>query len=344
MNARERFRGTMGFAAVDRMPYWEFCGAAAPTLTRWRREGLPGDVYLSAYFDLDRAEGVPVDDGLVPSDPEVGGGHNFDTWQCMMASPRSTPPAAPALASHADLAALLRRLDPRSPRRYPCHWTDYLRCVRGRDYPVAFEVRGPLGRLIDLAGRPATAAFAADEPDLLDAALEAFTQFAVDLLRPVLASVGDVDLVLLNEDLFSESLTAEWFGQHLAKRYERLARIATDHGVPAFVLVCPGDLRAVLGPLREAGVTGLAPLTGAAGMDPVALRREHGRLLAFIGGIDAGVLAAGRSAIERAVRRVVPALLGQGWIPSLDRPVPPEVSLDDYRFYWELVRDLAEKR
>jgi hypothetical protein len=49
--------------------------------------------------------------------------------------------------------------------------------------------------------------------------------------------------------------------------------------------------------------------------------------------------------VEREVRRKVPALLaGGGWIPSLDRSVPPEVSLEDYRAYWELMRDLAERR
>ena len=346
-----RFRCCMRFEPADRPPYWELLGAEPATIERWHDEGLPADEYFDAYFDLDRADRVPIDDGLLPPFVEEVRGctDGVVTRQDALGrvvrerAGRLVEVVSYPLATRADLAALERRQDARSPRRFPRRWTDYLRCAHGRDYPLGIEVVGPLGRLIDLAGPQRTAALMAEEPTLVHDALDAFTRFLIDLLRPTLAGVGDVDFVILREALYGEALTAEAFAEWLSARYRAIVQAITDHRVETIIVVCRGDLRAVLGPLAEAGITALAPLTVAAGMDPLALRREHGQALALIGGIDARVLAQDCEAIEREVTRTVPALTSVGgWIPSLDGPAPPDVPLDNYRYYWELVRDLIE--
>lgn len=350
MGGRERFRAWARFEAADRPLYWEFAGVEAATLTRWHREGLPTDVYPEVYFGFDRVDTVPIDDGLMPPyGEEVLGFENAVVTcrdalgrVCRRRAGRVIEVVSYPLTTPADLADVLTRLNPRSPRRFPAYWASYLRCAGGRDHPLGLDLRGPLGRLIDLAGVTWVAALLDEDPDLANRALEAFTSFTIDLARPVLAGVADLDFVILREALPGAVLSARTFEDLLAARYERLLRPMQDHGVAAVILACPGDVRAVTGRLIEVGVTALMV---SSPMDPVALRREHGRRLALIGGLDATTLTRGHEATEAEVMGKAPLLLDTGgWVPSLDRPVPHEVSLEHYRYYLEVVRDLVEAR
>ena len=65
MNDRERFLACMNYQPVDRVPRWELW-YWRETIERWENEGLPADVHLERYFDVDRRDGVGVNIGLVP--------------------------------------------------------------------------------------------------------------------------------------------------------------------------------------------------------------------------------------------------------------------------------------
>jgi len=93
----------------------------------------------------------------------------------------------------------------------------------------------------------------------------------------------------------------------------------------------------------EAGVNYHWPLESAAGMDPVKLRAEYGKDLALSGGIDKRELAKDKVAIEaELLSKVVPLLEAGGYIPTVDHTVPPEVPLDNFLYYLELKRKIAE--
>jgi uroporphyrinogen decarboxylase len=63
------------------------------------------------------------------------------------------------------------------------------------------------------------------------------------------------------------------------------------------------------------------------------------------GGIDKRVLARDKAAIDREVQAKVPFLIEQGgWIPGIDHAVPPDVPLENYIYYFESVKAIAEGR
>lgn len=351
MNDRERFRRVMHFESADRVPYWELMGIDRAAVVRWRREGMPADVHLETYFQRDDWRTAPLDDGLVPGymdevlDFEDGVVTRRDHLGRVLRERdgRLIEVASYPLATAADLAEVRTRLNPRSPRRYPRHWADFVRSIRDRSYPLGVNVRSPVRWFIDLAGPARLAELLDEEPKLVEDALDVFTDFTIDVLRPMLAGVADLDFMMLRETLSGEALTAGVFSDLIAPRYSRLVKAAADHAVDVVILVCPGDVRALVGTLMEAGITALAPLTAEAGMNPLALRREHGQALALIGGIDTRVLAQDHETIEREVRSKAAGLLsGGGWIPCLDATVSADVPLENYQFCWELIRDLAE--
>jgi hypothetical protein len=67
LNARQRLHETFRFGAPDRVPYWEIIGHWQEAVDRWQEEGLPPDVHLREYFNLDRRELVPLHIGLLPT-------------------------------------------------------------------------------------------------------------------------------------------------------------------------------------------------------------------------------------------------------------------------------------
>ena len=95
--------------------------------------------------------------------------------------------------------------------------------------------------------------------------------------------------------------------------------------------------------VMEGGINVLWPVEPAAGMEPLELRKEYGRDLRLWGGIDKRALARGRDDIEHELLRKVPALLEDGgYIPMLDHDVPPDVPYDNYLYYVEIKRRIAE--
>jgi hypothetical protein len=73
-------------------------------------------------------------------------------------------------------------------------------------------------------------------------------------------------------------------------------------------------------------------------MDYRELRREFGRDLRLIGGIDLDILRQGQDAIRREVEEKVPALLsGGGYIPMLDGRVRADVPFQNYCHYKRLL-------
>ena len=77
--------------------------------------------------------------------------------------------------------------------------------------------------------------------------------------------------------------------------------------------------------------------------DAVALRRKYGNSLGLVGAIDKRMLAKDKKAIEEEVMSKVPFLVETGgFIPTCDHAVPPDVSLENYLYYLDLIHKIAE--
>ena len=58
----------------------------------------------------------------------------------------------------------------------------------------------------------------------------------------------------------------------------------------------------------------------------------------MIGGIDKRELAKGKREIEREVGRIAPLVEEGGYIPTVDHTVPPDVTLENFKYYLECKR------
>jgi uroporphyrinogen decarboxylase len=120
--------------------------------------------------------------------------------------------------------------------------------------------------------------------------------------------------------------------------------LRNELGVPIVNVDTDGDCLLLVPEFVEAGVNMILPWEVQAGMDVVAVREQWPTQFVINGGIDKRALYADRAAIEAEIMRVVPPMLEKGgYIPALDHLVPPEVPLENYRYFLELVREVGVK-
>ena len=92
----------------------------------------------------------------------------------------------------------------------------------------------------------------------------------------------------------------------------------------------------------ECDINYIWPLEVAAGNDAVALRKQYGKDLILGGNIDKRALIKGKEAIREEVMSKVPFLLEQGgYFPTVDHRVPPDVTLENYQYYINTMREVA---
>ena len=143
------------------------------------------------------------------------------------------------------------------------------------------------------------------------------------------------DLGYRNGTLFSPAM----FRRYEFPEQQRMYEYFRSQGLPVILHSC-GNVREFIPLLIEAGLTCLQPLEVKAGMDLVALKRDYGDRLAFMGGIDVRAMAHPDPAvIEHEISTKIPvARDGGGYIYHADHSVPDNVSFAQYQRVMELVR------
>ncbi len=119
---------------------------------------------------------------------------------------------------------------------------------------------------------------------------------------------------------------------------QRLCSRMAEDDVPVILHSC-GNVTELVPLLIEAGFACLQPLEVKAGVDMLALKRQFGDRLSFMGGIDARAMSHPDPAvIEQEIATKLPVMKqGGGYIYHSDHSVPSDVSLAQYERVMALV-------
>lgn len=359
MNARERFLQTMHFGQPDRVPHWEMLGYWRDTLERWQDEGMPGDVHVRAYFEFDRWVKIPVNTDLAPAFKEETLDEDAETKVVRLRNgaiarvfkdwrKHSIPQyISMPIKTRADFAEYKKRLNPKSPCRYPQYFEDYAEKFKERDYPVSITAGSLFGLPRGWMSLEGLSYALYDDPALVEEMMEYNTEFIIETIRPALTVIPDIDFACFWEDMaynHGSLISPKHFKELMSPRYRRITDFLRKHGIEIILVDCDGLTDELIPLWLDAGLTGVYPVEIAAGNDPVEMRKKYGRDLHMVGGIDKRALARDKKAIEKEVMAKVPPLLeAGGWIPGIDHAVPKDVPFENYCYFRELVKKLVEK-
>jgi uroporphyrinogen decarboxylase len=212
--------------------------------------------------------------------------------------------------------------------------------------PTCIQVGGYYGFARGLMGMEGLSMAFYDQPKLIEEIFEHRTEYVSQIIEKALMEFRP-DFAEFWEDMAfkSGSLVSPILYRKLAvKHYRRITDLLRRYGVDIILLDSDGNVDDLIPIWIDGGINCIWPLEVASDMDPVAIRKKYGKNLGLIGAIDKRAMAKGKKAIDTEVMSKVPYLIGNGgFIPTCDHAVPPDVSLENYQYYLDLIHRLAEE-
>ena len=352
----------MRFGTPDRIPRFEL-GPWPSTVERWYEEGLPREIppdrrVLDFLGFEDLWEDVGVDFGMLPPFKErvieengnrriILASDGIEKEILTERSETSMPHFVKfPVETRKDFEHIKNRYNnPNSPWRYPRWWEDKVRCWKERGYPLKIGGFGFFWTLRRWMGFERTLTLFYDDPGLVHEMLDFLADFYLGTMEKALQEV-DIDWAYLPEDMAFKTasmISPAMFREFLTPGYRKVTDMLHKYGVEIIFVDSDGNVNELIPLWLEVGINGVLPLEVAAGMDPVALRKRYGQDLLMMGGIDKRILAKDKKAIEKEVMSKIPFLIEQGgYVPTVDHTVPPDVPFENFIYYRELIRKVAE--
>jgi uroporphyrinogen decarboxylase len=351
MTHRERFRRTMHFQSVDRVPHWEF-GYLDETIARWHGEGLPKDLNdipsVEAYFGVDPAVRVPFQDPLIPpfeGPPQVVEQRENSrierlpdgTLQEVQKSGLKTIPhyLKFPIENRDDWQRFKERLDPEDPRRFPADFRALGRTLMRSELPVGIGLGSYLGIPRNWIGFGRISLMVYDDRPLVEEVVSTLGRVYYRQLEEALKHV-EVDFAAGWEDICYRSgpmISPQMFREICGPHVKRSCDLLREHGCDVIWTDCDGDVTQLVPVWLECGLNCMFPLEVQPGSDPVKFRKAWGRRMLLRGGVAKHRLAFGRKEILAELKRVEPLVNEGGFIPHGDHRIPQDVPYDNYRYY-----------
>ncbi len=327
MNHVERFRAVMNFQPVDRLPVWEWAMWWDQTIERWHGEGLPRELSFHQVFEIAQYLGL-------------------DPYQQFWFS--TTEPTIEATQHHVegsveDMDGYLRL----KPALYP----DHGRAIEAMREWAGRQARGEAVVWATLEGFfwfPRTLlnierlSFAFyDHPELVHAINHDLLEFNLGLVRQMAATCVPTFVTLAEDMSYNNGpmISRATFEEFMAPYYRRLIERLNELGV-MLIVDTDGDVTMLVPWLLELGVAGVLPLERQAGVDGMKLREQFPQLR-MVGHFNKLVMNRGEEAVRGEFARLRPLLRSGGFIPSVDHQTPPGVSLEEYRAYLRILKEVA---
>lgn len=369
MTEKERFINTLSFKEVDRIPFMEIC-LWQQTTARWISEGMPETVNTAfmcrgdSYFGLEGYDTVQINaTGPVP---EVEGRVLeededrvlfIDSWGRKRRARKDGTVGGTRLSMDTYLEFAVKdrkswlefkkRYEGPREERYPSDWKAVTDMARTTHRPLTLlnPLAGTFGYYSMLRNwigtEPLSYMFYDNEP-LIEECLEFLTDFIIKLLDKAAKEIK-FDFYYIHEDMSFKNgplMSPALFRKLILPHYKRFVSFLRSHGVKLILVDTDGNPDVLLPLFIEAGINGFGPVERASDMDPVELRKKYGRDLCMVGGVDKRKIALGRKAIDEEMDHLAPLINQGGFIPTIDHAVPPETSLDDFKYYLDVKRKL----
>ncbi|MBA7612355.1 hypothetical protein ES703_19591 [subsurface metagenome] len=237
-----------------------------------------------------------------------------------------------------------KRLDPYTPERWPEDWEACVEKINNQDAPVMFLFEGFFGVLREWTGLENLLYMFYDDPQLVEDMMDQVLYLNMELAKRAFKDLR-IDCVRFWEDMAYKSgtlISPDMIRKFMVPRYKKIADFLHSQGIDILHADSDGNVNELIPIWLEVGINFPWPLEVAAGVDAVALRKKYGKNIILSGNIDKRVFIKGKEAIREEVMSKVPFLAETGgYFPCLDHVVPPDVSLENFRYYINLLREIA---
>lgn len=361
MNNRERIINTVLCKPVDRLPVLCDFGPWEETYNRWKNEG-----WLETYADWDKP--LNLDDGVYKLnfvnllfDPwfdeviieqkenSIIRTNRLGVTEEVLVGQSSIPRHVkfPVTCIEDWNTIKNNRLGLDFGTRLPNDFVDLINNAKksGKVIRIGKYPYGLFGTIRELMGvEEFLCAFYLD-PELIKTIMKDLTDLWLSIYEHVQQYI-QIDWIHIWEDMSGNTgslISPELVREFMLPHYKRIGEFAKENNIPIFSIDTDGDCNELLPIFIEAGVNLVFPFEVNAGSDVVKIKELYPNLC-IMGGIDKAKIGKGKSEIDTELKRVSPLFKGTGYIPMLDHGVPPDVSYDDFKYFYVKVREMCNDR
>jgi hypothetical protein len=313
----------MVYGTPDRVPYFHE-GMEEDVIQEWRKQGLPSRADLYEMFSYDPREEIEPD-----LEPHLG----LRSWPSSMS----------------ELDKLQRALNPNEHARLPRRWNNLVHGWRTRDYPLFLRVhRGFFLSMGVYSWKrfKEVMYLTLRDPQFVREAMRIQGDFSALIAERALKEV-ELDAAVFVEPIAENHgplISPKMYEDLVLKSYEPVLAVLRRYRVETIIFLTFANTRLFIPSILKCGFNCLwACEVSQKDMDYRDLRREFGRDLRLIGGIDLDVLRLDQETIKREVYEKVPPLLSDGgFVPLADGRVRKDIPLENYLYYRRLFEEVTQ--
>ena len=348
MTSRERVLLALNHEPADRIAIHD--SPWGTTEARWHREGLPEGVSSTDYFGFEfrgwggdnslQLPGETLEDCDEYAITSTGDGTVWRNWKHTTSTPELI-----------DFKVTTRELwEEHKPRMAMndsrVDWENGLKSnqdAREKGFFCYYQCGPGFTKICNMVGPERTLIAMLDDPAWVQDMFLTDAQLCVEIAEAMMARGFQFDAGWAFDDLGFKHrpfFSPQMYRELLLPAHKLICDCFHARGKPMLLHSCGNNMQLVSG-IMEAGFDCLQPLEVKAGNDMLALKRELGDRLAFMGGIDVRAMASPNpdDIVQEISSKLPPMKDGGGYIFHSDHSVPDNVSFQQYQRVMELVAE-----
>ena len=367
MTNRQRLKAVLNYEKYDRMPvvhfgYWDVLlekwvseGHLKPAEIEHCYDGSPADMKLNEKLGFDfnyhRTSGTGLSSLLPAFEPKrvkenADGSYEYLNPDGMIVLMREGAGSIPAEVGHTltDRAAWEEQYLPRLQYSEKRVNADMLKKHAdendSRTEPLGIFCGSLFGQIRNWLGVEGVSYLYADDEDLYDEIINTVGELAYKVTEKVLEFGVKFDFAHFWEDICFKNgplVTPSVFEEKVGPHYRKISELVNKHGINIVSLDCDGVIDALVPIWLKNGVNTMFPIeVGVWNASIEPWRKEYGKELRGVGGMNKHVLSYDKAAVDKEIERLKPQVALGGFIPCPDHRLPPDTK-------WELVQYYCDK-
>jgi len=355
LNQRERILRAVEYDKIDRLPDYEF-GVWPQTIERWIKEGLETktkniwDVIPECFNtdDINKFHSINVNIGLYPEFKQETL-EETDQYKIVINkqgsvckvfkddSNGSMPQFIKyAIETRKDWERLKEeKLKINDNGRFDANIEEECKKSFTSETPTVLFCGSLYGTIRNLMGVENLSYAVNDDPMWVEDMIEHFKNLTIENISKI-QYPAKIDFGFWWEDMCYKSgplISPEFVRDKMLPKYKEITAVMKDKFMcNHHILDCDGNIGKLLPIWLEAGIDIMFPMEAECN-DVLKLRETNGDRSIFKGYFNKKALIDGKYAIDKEFERLRPLAKQGGFIPHVDHLVPPDVSLENYRYY-----------
>jgi len=183
-------------------------------------------------------------------------------------------------------------------------------------------------------------------PEYVHRVLAIQAEFAAKILENTLQE-AEIDAVIFGEPIGGNEgplISPYMYEKFVLESFHPIFNVLKNNKIEIIIVRTYANARLIIPSLLKYGINCLwACETNIEAMDYRELRKEFGKDLRLIGGVDLDALRQDKEAIRHEIEDKVPSLIAEGgYIPLADGRIRKEIPFENYVYYRQLLEQVTK--